>query len=85
MFRGSKRVENMCGQCMRSESSVANSYYMQSSKHRGNQEIIEGMSFDNGLRCLKVKFDVIMLKVQLDTIMHEISKREMLMLSILII
>ena len=33
------------------------------------------MSFENGLRCLKNKFDVITLQVQIDTIMHEIEQK----------
>ena len=35
---------------------------------RGDQEIIEGISFDDGLRCLKAKWDFITLKVQLYTL-----------------
>ena len=50
-------------------------YYVQSSLNRGNQEITEGMSFENGLRCLKAKLDIIMLQIQMDTIMHEIEQR----------
>ena len=50
------------------------SYNVQSSMNRGNKEITESMSFENGLRKLKAKLDVIMLKVQLGTIVHEIEQ-----------
>ena len=49
------------------------SYYVQSSLNRGNQEINESMSFEDGLWCLKTKLDIIMLQVQLNTIMYEIE------------
>ena len=35
-----------------------------------NQRMFDGMSFENGLRNLKVKLDFVTLKVQLDTILH---------------
>ena len=47
------------------------SYHVQNSVDRGNQEITKGMSFEDGLRSLKAKFDYI----TLDTIMHEIEQK----------
>ena len=63
MFRDSRRIENMRRQCLKSGRSAMDGYHMQSSMNRGNQEITEGVSFEDSLRCLKAKFDVIMLKV----------------------
>mgnify|MGYP004711853839 CR=1 FL=1 len=47
---------------------------MQNSLNRGNQEIVEGMSFEDDLSLL-TKLDVITLQVQLDTIMLEIEQK----------
>nr|XP_027085682.1 uncharacterized protein LOC113707618 [Coffea arabica]XP_027085771.1 uncharacterized protein LOC113707684 [Coffea arabica] len=49
-------------------------YQVPSFFNKGNQEFTECMSFKDGLRCLKAKFDVMMLQVQMDTIMHEIEQ-----------
>mgnify|MGYP004709237509 CR=1 FL=1 len=64
-----RRVGQFGGQCLRSGRLAMDGYQVQSSFNRGNQEITEGMSFEDGLRCLKAKFDVMM-----DTIMHEIEQ-----------
>ena len=42
------------------------------------------MSFENGIRSTKVKLDYKTLKVQLDTIIHIIEQKGMLMILILI-
>ena len=60
---------------MREDSLAIDSYQVQSFWNRGNKEITEGMLFEGGLRSLKAKLDVITLKVQLDTIMHEIEQK----------
>ena len=65
----------MGGQCWRNGRSAMDGYYVQSSLNKGNQEITEGMSFEDGLRRLKAKLDVITVKVQLDTIMYEIEQK----------
>ena len=67
-----RRIGQFGGQCMRSERLAMDGYYVQNSLNRGNQEITEGMSFEDGLKSLKAKLDGIMLK-QMDTIMHEIE------------
>ena len=50
-------------------------HQVQSSLNRGNQEIIKGMSFEDGLRSLKTKCDVITLKVQLNTITNMLEQK----------
>ena len=60
----------MSGQYLRSGRSTMDGYHIQSFLDRGNQEITRGMSFEDGFRCFKNKFDIIMLKVQMDTFMH---------------
>ena len=60
--------------CMREERSTMDGYYVQSSLNQGNQKITEGMSFEDGLKCLRAKLDVITLQIQMDTIMHEIEQ-----------
>ena len=69
-----RRVGELGGQSLRNEGLAMDGCLVQSSFNRGNQEITEGMSFEDGLRCLKAKFDVMMLQVQMDTIMHEIEQ-----------
>ena len=61
---------------MRNGSSAIDSYHMRSSMNRGNRESITNMSFEDRLRSLKPKFDYIMLKTQLDTIMHILEQKK---------
>ena len=60
---------------MRSGRSATNGYQVQSSLNRGNQDVSEGMSFENGLKSLKAKLDVITLKILLDTITHMLEQK----------
>ena len=62
-------------QCLRSGRSTINCYHGQSSLNRGNQEITEGISFENGLKSIKAKLDVITLKIQLDTITNMLEQK----------
>ena len=62
-------------QCMRSGRSALDCYQVRSSLNRGNQEITEGMSFEDYFRSLKAKLDFITLKVQLDTITHMLEQK----------
>ena len=62
-------------QGLREERLAMDCYHVQNFMDRGNQEITEGMSFENGFRNLKAKLDYIMLKVQLDTITHILKQK----------
>ena len=70
-----RRVDQFGKQCMRSGSLAMNGYYVQSSIDRSNQEFNENMSFEDGLRSLKVKLDVIALNVQIDIITNMFEQK----------
>ena len=53
----------MGGQCIRSGRSTMDCFQVRSSMNRGNQEMSKDISFENGLRNLRVKLDYITLKV----------------------
>ena len=71
----SRRVVSFGGQCLCSGSSAMDGYQVQNSLNRCNQDVPEYTSSKDGLRRLKAKLDVITLKVQLDTIMHDIEQK----------
>ena len=52
-----------------------NCYQLQNSLDRGNQDVSEDISFEDGLRSLKIKLHVITLKVQLDTITNMLEQK----------